>query len=125
MFDIQRIKRLVWFLVSILLGVGAGLLVAWVVLPARYANTQLTSLRSDYKADYVLMVAEAYQGDGDLTAAVNHLEALSDEKPIRIVQQAIITAQSIGYARADIELLGRLAQAVQMLFPDAPTEIAP
>jgi hypothetical protein len=125
MFDIQRIKRLIWFILSILLGVGAGLAVGWVVQPARYANTHMDSLRSDYMADYVLMVAEAYGTDGDLAAAVNNLETLSTEKPIRTVQQAIITAQQIGYAPEDIELLGRLAQAVQVWFPEAPTEAAP
>ena len=61
-------RRVRWlaFLVAIGIGLGLGLYYGWVVSPVAYVDTAPNTLRPDYKADYVLMVAEAYQADGVL-----------------------------------------------------------
>ena len=48
-----------WFLffLSIALGLAAGLYYGWVINPVEYVNTTPDTLRVDYQADYVLMVA--------------------------------------------------------------------
>ena len=50
-----------------------GLFYGWVVNPVEYVDIAPESLRVDYKTDYVLMVAEAYQVDHDLGLAVRRL----------------------------------------------------
>lgn len=108
----MRLRRLIGFLLSIALGLALGLYLGWGPLAPKPEGTDPQSLRADYRADYVLMVAEIYQKDGDLQAAIQRLTPLG-ETPLRLVQQAILTAQQLGYHRTDIESLARLFQALQ------------
>ncbi len=109
----MRLRRLIWFVVMIGVGAAAGIFYGWVLRPTQTSDFALHTLRADYKADYVLMTAEIYRQDGDLTAALDRLSALEDTPPLRQVQQAILTGQQLGYARSDIETLAALFQALQ------------
>ena len=98
----------------IIFGVGLGLYVGWFVKPAPpAANAAPQALRYDYRTDYVLMVAEAYQSDGSVPVAVSRLTFLGDTPPVRLVQEAIVNGRELNYEQADIELLARLYQAIQ------------
>lgn len=108
----MRIWRLLGFLFALAVGLGLGLYLGWAVLTAQPKDTTPDTLRADYQADYVLMVAEVYQHEGNLDAAIQRLTLLG-ESPLRSVQEAILTAQQLGYARQDIETLARLFQALQ------------
>lgn len=108
----MRIWRLLGFLFTLAIGLGLGLYLGWGILAAQPNDTSPDTLRADYRADYVLMVAEIYQHEGDPDAAIQRL-ALLGESPLRRVQEAILTAQQLGYARQDIETLARLFQALQ------------
>ena len=105
-------SRVFWFTVSIVIGIVAGLVFGWMIEPRRFAESAPDTLRSDYKADYVLMVAEVYQKDKDTTLAVSRLALLGNDLPVRTVQEAIITASELGYTRQDLQLLGKLSQAL-------------
>ncbi|MBP7228038.1 MAG: hypothetical protein KA988_02930 [Longilinea sp.] len=117
----MRTRRLLAFLLMIGLGVVAGLLLGWGPL-ARTGKSglPLSSLRSDFRSDYVLMIAEVYAQDGNRTQALEQLQALDEQMtPLSLVQQAIIQAQSLGYSSHDIRTLADLAQALQL--PSLPT----
>ncbi len=116
----MRLSRFFWFLVSILLGLAAGLGIGWYVRPVPPGEAQPAALRGDYQADYVLMVAEIYDTDKDLPRAVQRLAGLSADAPARAAQQAVIRAGELNYDRRDLELLARLAQALQT-FPAGAT----
>ena len=105
-------KRFFWFCISIAIGIAAGLVFGWAVEPRRFAESAPQTLRSDYKADFVLMVAEVYQKDKDLTLAISRLALLGSNLPLRTVQEAIITGSQLGYTRQDLQLLGKLSQAL-------------
>jgi hypothetical protein len=77
------------FLLVIILGIAGGMLYGWYVNPVEYVDIAFESLREDYKTDYVLMTAEAYQVNHDLGAAVRRLALLDDIAPSEIVQKAI------------------------------------
>jgi hypothetical protein len=98
-------KRLIGFILAIVLGLSAALIYGWLIAPAQPAATTLSSLRADYQADYVLMVAEAYPQTPDLSSALEMLRRLDPEKPIAAVDQALLTAQKLGYSDADMHLL--------------------
>ncbi len=117
----MRLVRLIWFLLSIALGVALGLAYGWLVKPAGYGGTQPTSLRADYKADYVLMVAEVYQKEGSEALAAHRLAELGSDPPIRIVQEAILSARQLEYSQRDMDSLAHLAGAMQNWAP-APTQ---
>jgi hypothetical protein len=57
-------------------GIGLGLAYAWAIEPVQYDNTAPGSLRADYKADYMRLVARAYAVEGDLARASARLSVL-------------------------------------------------
>ena len=110
-------RRWIWFLLFVILGIGVGLLYGWVINPVKYVDTTPAKLRSDYQTDYILMVAEAYQAEGDLDRAARRLAVLGDSPPTEIVRQGMILAAQINYAESDQELLSQLASALQTWVP--------
>lgn len=106
-------RRWFWFFIVVLLGVAAGLYYGWVINPVKYVDTTPAKLRSDYQTDYILMVAEAYQAEGDLDLAARRLAVLGDSPPAEIVRQAMIVAAQIPYADSDQDLLSQLASELQ------------
>lgn len=108
-------KRLLWFGISILFGLAIGLIYGWFVNPAQVTDSYPATLRADYRADYALMVAEVYAQDGDVQAAARRLAVLGGESPLRTMQEAILTAGELGYARDDLLTLNKLAAALQLL----------
>jgi len=119
-----RANRIIWFLISIAMGTVVGLVYGWTINPVKYVNTGPASLRSDYKADYVLMVAEVYSQDQDVTKAASRLALLGEDPPLRAAQRAILVAENLKYNRQDIETLALLVQGLQGTAPTA-TESEP
>jgi hypothetical protein len=112
-------SRRFWFFVMILFGLALGLLYGWVLNPVKYVDTSPDSLRSDYKADYILMVAEAYRAEGDPALAARRLAFLGATPPLEMVQQAVVYGGAAKYPPSDVDLLIRLAQALQSWDPGA------
>ena len=109
----MRGKRIALFFLMIAVGLGLGLLYGWVLNPLKYENTAPSMLHKDYKADYVLMVAEIYNADNNLEQAIRRLALLDSLPPTRIVSNAILTAGELSYTARDQELMGKLALALQ------------
>jgi hypothetical protein len=105
--------RWIRFLVAILVGVGLGLLYGWMIRPVDYVDTSPDTLRIDYKTDYILMVAEAYRGDGDLQRVARNLALLGDTAPVDMVYEAMLFAEKAGYADADLATMQSLLVALQ------------
>ena len=106
-------SRWLRFLIVVLIGTGAGLVYGWVVNPIEYVDTSPESLRADYKADYVLMVAEAYHVERDASLAAKRLSFLGTAPPAEIVQQAMDFAVWEDYAVSDLGLLRDLSDVWQ------------
>lgn len=113
------ISRWIRFLLVMLLGAAGGLLYGWQLNPVQYVDTTPDTLDSDYKTDYVLMVAEAYSYEGDLDMAARRLALLGDTQPTETVRAAILFAESLGYYDADIELMRNLSADLQLWNPNA------
>jgi len=113
--------RWIRFIIAILFGLALGLAYGWFISPVRYVDTSPDTLRIDYKTDYVLMVAEAYTAEGDLTAAQARLRLLGDQAPAQLVANAIQYAATIQppYAEADLALMQALANDLK---PDDPNQ---
>ncbi len=116
-------SRWILFFITIIIGAVAGLYYGWFINPVRYVDTTPDTLREDYRADYVLMVAEAYQEDGDLGMAVRRLALMGDVRPADTVAQATLYAVETGYGRSDLALMQQLADDLQTWNPvlGAPT----
>lgn len=110
-------KRWIYFILAVLVGITAGLYYGWQINPVQYVDTTPASLRVDYRTDYVLMVAETYQAEGDLDLAARRLAVLGDKPPVEIVREAMIFAAQVPYADMDQDLLGQLASDLQTWNP--------
>ncbi|HEX8992443.1 MAG TPA: hypothetical protein VF784_12260 [Anaerolineales bacterium] len=100
-------------LVAALLGIAAGLIYGWVINPVKFVDTTPASLRADYRADYVLMVAESYRANQDAALAGRRLAILGSESPATISQSAALTARQSGFSPDDINLIQELTRALQ------------
>ena len=67
--------RVLLFVGGLALGVGLGLYLGWVA-PARFTRVKPAALTESYQRDLTLMIAAAYEQDGDLPAAWQRLVAL-------------------------------------------------
>lgn len=105
------------FLLAVLVGIAAGLYYGWVINPVRHVDATPATLRSDYQADYVLMVAEAYQAERDPALAARRLALLGDTPPAELVHQAMIYASQAAYPDTDLTLLSRLRSDLETWDP--------
>ncbi|MGA7194736.1 MAG: hypothetical protein WBW94_14000 [Anaerolineales bacterium] len=116
-------SRWLYSVIALAIGIGIGLFYGWVINPVQFVDTTPASMRADYRADYVLMIAEAYHTDQNTDLAIRRLAVLGSDSPANIAAQALQTGQSIGYSADDISLLQELTRALQAYQP-APTPIA-
>jgi hypothetical protein len=109
----MRTKRFALFILMICVGLTGGLLYGWVLNPVQFEDTSPDMLRADYKADFVLMVAEIYSADQDIEAAKERLRMLSSQTPLFTVVQGISYGRELNYPLADLDLMSQMAQALQ------------
>ena len=77
-------KRFPWEVIPVLVvGIGLGLLYAWMIAPVRYINTAPNTLRADFKDQYRILIAASYSATHDLARAKSRLELLGDNDPIQ------------------------------------------
>ena len=101
------------FFVAILIGLALGLVYGWVISPVEYLDTTPTTLRYDYRTDYVLMVAEIFDSNQDADQAVHQLAQLGSDPPVEIVIQSLGYGTQLGYASEDLLLIQNLATSMQ------------
>lgn len=117
-------RKLVFF-VMIFVGLAAGLLYGWVIKPSAQMDNPLSALRQDFKSDYVLMVAEVYNKDGDLKLAIQRLNQLEDGGADQTASNALVYARNAGYSINDLELISAMIQDIQGAVSPAAVTLAP
>jgi len=94
MYDAVHMKRLLWFIVGIILGIGLALLIGWQLLPVQRANSSPALLRHDYQEEYLRLIAIAYQVDGDLALAQQRLAELPPDSLVNVTERWIAQGKS-------------------------------
>lgn len=100
-------------------GLILGLVYGWVIRPVEYYDTSPDSLRADYRTDYVLMVAEAYQGEGDIDRAIQRLAALGPRPAFETASEALEYARLHAFSTDDLERLAALSDDLKAFAPTA------
>ena len=105
-----------WYLLTgLLIGLGLGLLVAWVLYPVQYIDSSPYSLGASSKEGYRSMIAQAYLADGDLERARQRLALLRDTSLVQVLadqaQRLVAKNGSPQEARALAQLAADLQQA--------------
>ena len=114
-----------WFpiLIATILGLTLGLAYGWIINPVQYTDITPDALRSDYRTDYVLMVAEAYRTEQDPELAAQRLAILGSESPAIIAGEAYDIARQTVYPADDLALIQELAIALQTWQPIPGTSL--
>lgn len=110
-------RRRLLFLFVVLVGIGLGLMYGWVINPIEYRNTRLDQLNREYQTDYVLMIAETYQLEGNLVVAARRLSDLDPAAPNIVVSKAVENATRMGYAEGDLNTMRVLFHAFDSILP--------
>ena len=106
-------KRGNWYLLTgLILGVALGLGYAWMINPVEYVDAPPYALRQDFKEQYRVLIALAYQYNGDLERAIYRLEAMQDEDITRTLAMQAQQALADGRPEAETQALGLLAVAL-------------
>ena len=105
------------------LGVALGLVYGWRINPVQYTDITPDVLRIDYRTDYVLMVAEAYRGEGDPALAAQRLAVFGSKPPANIVEEVYDYARQSTYPAEDLTLIQELMLALQTWQPIPGTSL--
>jgi hypothetical protein len=97
--------------IGLVVGGALGVAVGWWLWPVEYTNTSPAVLRRDYYDDYIVMVATAYDVEGDLALARQRLALLDPENPVAPVLDLGERLVVAGGNPDDIIRLARLAWA--------------
>ncbi len=111
--------RLLRFILPLLIGTGLGLLYGWIIDPIQYVDITPEMLRDDYRADYVLMVAESYRTELDPDLAARRLAVFGKDRPAEISMDALKYAQANSFTSEEIHELQDLTTALQTYVPAA------
>jgi hypothetical protein len=103
--------------VALIIGIALGLAYGWLIDPVEYTDVPPGILREDYRVDYVLMVAEAYQDEFDSETAARHLAILGSESPALITATALEYANRNGFTENETLALQNLLTAMQTYQP--------
>jgi hypothetical protein len=82
-----------------------------------YTNTSPSALREDYRDEYVLMVATAYEVEGDRERARERLTRLDSEEPSAPVVGLAERLIEQGGSEQDVVRLARVAEALDATTP--------
>ena len=106
--------RWIQTLLITILGLAAGLFYGWRIAPVEYIDLAPNTLHTDYRAEYALMVAEAYQSDADLNLAARRLALLGSAHPAEIITEHL---EESGYTQSEKEMLEVLLNQIRAWQP--------
>jgi hypothetical protein len=117
-------KRFLLLAIGTVIGVIVGAWYGWYVSPSTYTGTSPDQLRAQYRADFVLMVAEIYSADHDLGAAAVRLSRLGRDDLAEMVREIANAYAAAGYPEEDLAKLSELARDLAR-YSTLPTAAAP
>ncbi len=94
-------------LLTLIIGLAAGLAYAWVIAPARYVDAAPNTLRADFKEQFRTLIASAYSADHNLGRARARLALLGDPDP---VEALTAQAQRMLASGASFQVIQDVAQ---------------
>jgi hypothetical protein len=117
----MKSSNLIKAAIAVMIGIALGLIYGWVIDPIEYTDIPPNILREDYRVDYVLMVAEAYQTDFNPETAARRLAILGSESPALITASALEYANRNNFTQNEITILQSLLTAMQTYQPQGNT----
>lgn len=107
------------------IGAAVGLAFAWWLWPVTYTNTTPAVLRQEFQDEYILIIATAYEAEGDLTGAHQRLSQLDAEEPAAPVRELAERLKRGPGRDEDILRLTHLIQALELDIEADATDLPP
>ena len=104
-------------IVGLAIGLVLGLVYTWVINPAELINTRPELLRTDYRLDWVRLVALSYVADGDIERVHARLEGLRHEDLTSAIGALIEERAAAGRSADLMRGLTTLAEALDVRTP--------
>lgn len=111
------LRMILWLLVGLLVGAGLGLFLGWVAWPTEFTDADPTVLADNFQRDYTLMIAAAYDVEGDLPAAERRLAELGKEDTEAWLLAVTVDHILAGQDQLEIRQLVKLASALNLYSP--------
>jgi hypothetical protein len=114
------VNRIPWTVIlSLLIGLGLGLVYSWIISPVRVIDSEPVALRADFKDQYRASIAAAFAASGNLDRAQARLNLLGDADPVTVLNaQAQQMLASGDFKQAD--QIAVLSFALQSGFASIP-----
>jgi len=112
-FSARRVSPII----GLAIGLALGLAYTWIVAPVELVNTRPVLLRTDYRRDWVRLVALSYVADGNLERARERLDGLRHEDVAEATQALIEEFAAAGRSADTLRRLTALAQALDVHTP--------
>jgi hypothetical protein len=109
----MKSNRWLFIILALLVGVAAGIAYGWLIDPVDFFDLTPDTLGADYKADYVLMIAEAYRAEQDPGLAARRLAIFGSQSPTSIASSGLEYAREHGLPDSDVALMQELVTALQ------------
>ena len=107
-------RRGPWYLLTgLVIGLVVGLLYTWVLNPVEFVDTNPLSLRPEFKDQYRVMIARAYEADQNLVRAYERLKLLGDQSSVETLSAQAQRLLTDGGAVEDAQALALLASALE------------
>ena len=113
----QRMRRvsrpaLYNLLFGLLLGLVSSLYYAWELAPVQYSDNSPQALRGGYAHDFLLLIAQTYFVEQDISRAYLRMGMLALDAPGQFVVNRVEEMIVAGFSTADIRAMAVLAQAL-------------
>ena len=107
---------ILYLILALLTGLGLGLAYSWLISPITYVDASPAILRADFKDQYRVVIAAAYESSHDLARARARLELLSDTDPIGELSAQAQRMLGSGESFESVQPLAQLATDLQQGF---------
>lgn len=122
-----RISAASLVLIGLAIGFVASLYFAWIVEPVSYSEASPARMSDRYRAEYILLVSQAFEAGGDWERAEERLAALADDKIPQTVNNQLAEFLRQGESGERMRSLALLARqlgvesaAVDVFVPPGP-----
>lgn len=105
-------SRWIFLILGFGIGLAGGLYYTWLLSPVEYVETAPDSLRSDFRGDYLGLIASAYASGGDLVRARTRLALFPDLQPATELAALAQQRLAAGLVDAEANALSQLASAL-------------
>jgi hypothetical protein len=122
-----RISTASLLLIGLAIGFGVSLYFAWIVEPVSYTEASPARMNDRYRAEYILLVSQAFEAGSDWEQTAERLDGLSDDQISQTVGEQLAAYLRQGQPPETMRSLALLARqlgvesaAVDVFVPPQP-----